>query len=102
MDKDLSSLVVRVLGPGCVNCQKLERETLAVLSELNLAADFEHIRDILEIARYRVLGIPALVINGQVKCAGRVPGREQIKTWLLEGMKEKGAQPKSFTVISEE
>ncbi len=89
MEKDLSVLQVRVLGPGCVNCQKLEQETLAALSELNLAADFEHVRDILEIARYRVLGIPALVINGQVKCVGRVPGREQIKIWLQEGKRGK-------------
>lgn len=89
VEEDFSTLQVRVLGPGCVNCQKLEQETLAALTDLNLAADFEHVRDILEIAQYRVLGIPALVINGQVKCVGRVPGREQIKSWLLEGERGK-------------
>ncbi len=80
---------VRVLGLGCVNCQKLERETMAALAELNLAADFDHVQDIREIAKYAVLGTPALVINGRVKSVGRIPTREYIKAWLLEGRKGK-------------
>jgi len=83
-EEDLSVLQVRVLGLGCVNCRKLEQETMAALGELNLAADFDHVQDIREIGKYGVLGTPALVINGQVKSAGRVPTREQIKKWLLE------------------
>jgi len=87
--EDFSTLQVRVLGPGCMNCRKLEQETMAALVELNLIADFEHVRDIQGIAKYGVLGTPALVINGQVKSVGRIPRREQIKSWLLEGTKEK-------------
>lgn len=88
IDEELSGLQVRVLGMGCVNCQKLEQETMAALADLNLAADFDHVQDIKEIAKYGVLGTPALVINGQVKSVGRVPRKEQIKEWLLEGKKE--------------
>ncbi len=90
VEEDFSVLQVRVLGPGCVNCQKLEQEAMAALSELNLEADFDHVQDIKEIARYGVMGTPALVINGQVKSVGRIPTKEQIKMWLLEG--EKGKQ----------
>jgi len=89
VEEEHSGLQVRVLGPGCVNCQKLEQETMAALAELNLAADFDHEQNIKEIARYGIMGTPALVINGQVKSVGRIPAREQIKKWLLEGAKGK-------------
>jgi hypothetical protein len=89
VEEERSGLQVRVLGLGCVNCRKLGQEILAALAELNLAADFNHEQDIKEIARYGVMGTPALVINGQVKSVGRVPAREQIKKWLLEGAKGK-------------
>lgn len=89
VEEERSDLQVRVLGLGCVNCRKLGQEILAALAELNLAADFDHEQDIKEIARYGVMGTPALVINGQVKSVGRVPAREQIKKWLLEGAKGK-------------
>jgi hypothetical protein len=84
IEKEFSGLQVRILGGGCVNCQKLERETLSALGELNLAADFDKEEDPGEIGKYGVLGIPALVINGKVKSVARVPSREQIKKWLLE------------------
>jgi len=89
VEEDFSTLQVRVLGLGCLNCRKLEQETMSALAELNLAADFEHVQDIRKIAEYGVLGTPALVINGQVKSVGRIPRREQIKNWLLEGTKGK-------------
>ena len=89
VEEEYSGLQIRVLGQGCLNCQKLEQETIAILSELNLGADFDHVRDIREIAKYGVLGVPALVINGQVKSTGRVPQKEQIKKWLLEGQNKK-------------
>ncbi len=88
VEEDFSTLQVRVLGPGCVNCQKLEKETIAALAELDLIADFDHVRDIQEIGKYGVLGTPALVINGQVKSVGRIPPKEQIKKWLMEGIRE--------------
>jgi hypothetical protein len=84
VEEEFSGLQVRILGGGCPNCQKLEREALSALGELNLAADFCKEEDPRIIARYGVLGIPALVINGKVKSVGRVPSREQVKKWLLE------------------
>ncbi|MGB9699783.1 MAG: thioredoxin family protein [Thermodesulfobacteriota bacterium] len=87
VEENFSGLQVQVLGPGCPNCQRLERETLAALAELNLEADFSHIQDLREIAQYGargIVGTPALLINGQVKCVGRVPSKDQIKKWLLE------------------
>ena len=84
-EEDVSEgLEIKVLGPGCARCDRLGRELMGVLADMNLAADLEHIRDIKEIGRYGVMGTPALVINGKVMCVGTVPTREKIKEWLSE------------------
>ncbi|MDI7250803.1 MAG: thioredoxin family protein [Bacillota bacterium] len=77
---------VRVLGPGCPSCQALERLVLGVLSELGLGVDFEHVRDPREIGRYGVFASPALVVGDRLLVSGRVPGREELKKLLVEGL----------------
>ena len=77
-----TGLVIRVLGQGCANCQALTQRIMEVLSELNLAADFEHVTDIKEIARYGVLQSPALVINGNIMARGTVPSKAQLIEWF--------------------
>jgi protein-disulfide isomerase len=57
---------------------------MEVLAEMDLSADLEHVRDIKEIGRYGVMGTPALIINGRVKCVGSVPPRDKIIEWLKE------------------
>lgn len=57
---------------------------MAVMAEMNLAGDIEHVTDISEIGRYGVMGTPALVINGKVKSVGRVPPRTKMIEWLRE------------------
>jgi len=78
-------LGIKVLGQGCAQCDRLERELMEVMTELNIAADLEHVRDIKEIGKYGVMGMPALIINGQVKCVGRVPPKAKLSDWLNEG-----------------
>jgi small redox-active disulfide protein 2 len=73
---------IKVLGPGCPSCDKLEQDLMAVMAELKLSADLDHVRDVKEIACYGVMGNPALVINGKVVAAGRVPSKSQLKEWL--------------------
>jgi small redox-active disulfide protein 2 len=75
-------LVIKVLGQGCANCQAFSQRIMEVLSELNLAADFEHVTDIKEIARYRILQSPALLINGKLVAVGRVPSKAQLNEWF--------------------
>ena len=79
-------LEVKVLGPGCTQCDKLEQELMDVMTEFELLADIEHVRDVKEIKKYAVLGLPALIINGKVKSMGRVPPKNKLIEWL------KGAQ----------
>ncbi|MBI5523254.1 MAG: thioredoxin family protein [Desulfarculus sp.] len=75
-------MAIKVLGPGCSRCESLTASVMKVLNEMNLAADLEHVRDMMEIARFGVMGTPALVINGKVVCVGSVPSPRQIKDWL--------------------
>lgn len=75
---------IKVLGPGCVQCDRLEQALMQVMAETEIMADIEHVRDIKEIGRYGVMGTPALLINGQVKSVGKVPTRSQLKAWLTE------------------
>jgi small redox-active disulfide protein 2 len=75
-------LEIKVLGPGCARCDKLEKEVMEAMAEMALPGDLEHVRDIKEIGRYGVMGTPALVINGKVMCVGSVPTKQKIKEWL--------------------
>jgi small redox-active disulfide protein 2 len=81
-------LEIKVLGPGCVQCDRLEQELMQVMAEAGIMADIEHVRDIKDIGRYGVMGTPALIINGQVKSVGKVPTRSQLKAWLTEAQKQ--------------
>jgi len=85
--EESGGLEVKVLGPGCAQCDRLEQELMAAMAELKLAGDIRHIRDVKEIGSYGVMGTPALIINGKVKSVGRVPPKSQLMEWL-KGAKE--------------
>ncbi|MBW1850616.1 MAG: thioredoxin family protein [Deltaproteobacteria bacterium] len=75
---------IKVLGPGCAQCDRLEREVIEVLAEMNLSADVDHVKDIVEIGSYGIMGMPGLIINGKVMCVGKVPPKVTLKKWLAE------------------
>lgn len=77
-------LDVKILGAGCAQCHQLTQAVIEVLTELNLPGGVEHVTDIREIARYGVMGTPALVINGKPAAVGKVPTRAQLKSMLAE------------------
>jgi small redox-active disulfide protein 2 len=81
-------LEIKVLGPGCAQCDRLEQELMQVMAEAGIMADMEHVRDIKEIGRYGVMGTPALIINGQVKSVGKVPLKSKLIEWLKEAEEE--------------
>jgi len=86
-DKESGGIEVKVLGPGCPRCEQLEQDIMAIMVELNIAAGLEHVRDLLEIGSYGVMGTPALIINGKVKAVGSMPSKNKLKEWLLEAAK---------------
>ena len=52
---------------------------MEIMAEMDLAADMDHVRDIKEIGKYGVMGMPALLINGKVKSVGKVPPRNKLR-----------------------
>ncbi len=78
------SLTVRVLGSGCVTCNKLSAMLFESLQKFGLAADMESVHDLDEIWRFGVTKTPALIINGTVKCAGRMPSPAEVEEWVGE------------------
>jgi hypothetical protein len=62
----------------------LEKRTINALSELNVAADVQKVKDITKFADYGVFAPLGLVINNKVKSSGRLPLPAEIKAWIQE------------------
>lgn len=73
---------LKILGTGCAKCKKLEEATKVAADELGIKYTIEKVTDIEQIMSFSVMSTPALVVNGQVKVAGRVPTIEDIKKLL--------------------
>ncbi len=73
---------IKVLGPGCAKCDKTEKLVKETIAELGVAANVEKVTDIMQIAGYGVLGTPAVVVEGEVKSVGKIPSKEDIKSWI--------------------
>ena len=73
---------IKVLGPGCARCEKTARLVKEAVEESNLRADIEKITNAMDIAGYGVFGTPAVIIDGEVKCVGKVPDKDEIKKWI--------------------
>lgn len=72
-------MLLEILGTGCAKCQKLEDLTRQAVNELGVEAHIQHIKDINAITNYGVMITPALVKDGVVKVAGKIPSLEEIK-----------------------
>jgi len=75
-------MIIKILGLGCPNCQKLEANAKKAVLDLGLAAKVEKVTDFAKIAQYGAMAMPALVIDEQLKIAGRIPDVEEIKKLL--------------------
>jgi small redox-active disulfide protein 2 len=74
---------IKVLGPGCANCRKMEEMTRTAVQELGIEAKVEKITDIGEIARNGILSTPGLIVNNKLKHAGKpLPTIEKIKEMI--------------------
>lgn len=73
---------IKVLGPGCPKCRETEKRVKEAVSEVGTEATVVKVADVIEIAKHGVLVTPAVVVDGQVKCTGKVPKKEEIKIWI--------------------
>lgn len=79
-------LQIKVLGPGCANCEKLEAVTKEAVATSGVEANIEKITDYGQIMSYNVLATPGLVINEQLVSAGRIPSEAEVTTWVKEAL----------------
>jgi small redox-active disulfide protein 2 len=73
---------LEVLGMGCANCNKLYQNAVEAVKLSGKEVEVTKVEDIKKIMGYGVLSTPALVIDGSVKTAGKVPKVEDIKEWI--------------------
>ena len=65
-----------ILGTGSAGCKALFATVEKVVRENNIDAQVSKQEDIMEIMRYNVLTLPAVVIDGRVAATGRLSETE--------------------------
>ncbi len=75
-------LKIQILGSGCPNCTKLYEMTREAATAAGAQFEIEKVQDIQKIMEFNILATPALVINGEVKVAGRVPSLDEVRKHL--------------------
>jgi small redox-active disulfide protein 2 len=75
---------IEVLGPGCNNCMRLEKNTRDAVAMAGIEAEITKVTDYAEIMAYGIMSTPGLVIDGKVVSYGRVPSAGDIAVWLSE------------------
>lgn len=73
---------IKVLGTGCSKCKATYETINKVVKENNINATVTKVEDIMEIMKYNVMNMPAIVIDGKVVLSGKTPGEKEIKNLL--------------------
>ena len=73
-----------VYGPGCPKCKQVEELVRRVVKESGLESEVEKVGDLKAMMAAGIISTPAVMVDGAVKSAGRVPKPEEIKKWLEE------------------
>ena len=75
-------MILEVLGTGCAKCKMLHESVLKAVAETGVQAEVRKVEDIAAILERGVLSTPALVKDGKVLVAGRIPSPKEIASWL--------------------
>jgi small redox-active disulfide protein 2 len=73
---------IQILGGGCAKCHTLADTAQKAAQELGLEIEMEKVTDIARIMGFGVMMTPGLVVDGEVKCSGRVPSLAEVKEML--------------------
>jgi small redox-active disulfide protein 2 len=77
-------LTIRIVGPGCSNCQNLFQLCMNVAAENNLEADIQKITDREKFADMGIWMTPGLIVNGKVLAQGKLPTKSTLEHWLKD------------------
>jgi small redox-active disulfide protein 2 len=75
---------IEILGTGCAKCKKLTHLAQETLNELGISAEVVKVENIDNIMNYGVMITPAIAIDEEIKAAGRIPSKDEIKKWINE------------------
>ena len=73
---------IKVLGPGCPKCQETEKLVREAVAEAGVQAQVLKVSDFQEMAKLGAFATPAVVLDGVVKCSGKVPSKKELLAWL--------------------
>jgi small redox-active disulfide protein 2 len=73
---------IEILGTGCPKCKQLEANARKAVAETGIKAEIVKVSDMAKIIEYGVMSTPAIVVDGKVKAAGKIPDSNEIKKWL--------------------
>ncbi len=79
-------LSIKVLGPGCANCEKVEEIAKKVVATLSIDATVTKLPDRAAWQKYGLLSTPGLVINEKLMCGGRIPSEAEVTTWVTSAL----------------
>jgi small redox-active disulfide protein 2 len=77
---------IKILGTGCPNCKRLERNTREAVANMAVEATITKVTEMSEILGYPILATPGLVIDGKVVCSGRVPAASEISAMIATAL----------------
>jgi small redox-active disulfide protein 2 len=75
---------IEILGSGCAKCNKLKELVEKIVNENDINAEITKVEDINKILDYGVMITPGLVIDGDVKIAGKIPSEDKVREWLTQ------------------
>ncbi len=77
---------IKVFGPGCSKCAELEKRVRELVLSIGKNADIRKVTDFREMMTAGIMSTPALSIDGNLKCTGRVPSKEEMTVWINEAL----------------
>ncbi|MCU7834687.1 MAG: TM0996/MTH895 family glutaredoxin-like protein [gamma proteobacterium symbiont of Taylorina sp.] len=73
---------VKVLGPGCKNCQTTHKLIVDVTNENGIEITLEKVEDMAEIMSYGIMSTPGVIVDGKIAHAGSIPDKKTILSWF--------------------
>lgn len=73
---------IKICGPGCSSCEQAHKVVKSAVAAKGIDATITKVTDFQEIAKLGIFSTPAVVIDGEVKCVGRVPKQAEVEKWI--------------------